>query len=58
MLVGVVSVVGLPSAVAAAPSLAMALGNDVDDALENDGDLTHQARAWTGQGRTAPRGPA
>jgi hypothetical protein len=39
VLVGVVSVVGLPSVVAAAPSLAMALGYNVDDALENDGDL-------------------
>jgi len=39
VLVGVVSVVGLPSVVAAAPSLALALGYDVDDALENDGDL-------------------
>ena len=34
VLLGVVSVVGLPSVVAAAPSLAMALGYDVDDALE------------------------
>ena len=34
VLVGVVSVVGLPSVVAAAPSLAMALGYDIDDALE------------------------
>ena len=41
VLVGVVSVVGLPSVVAAAPSLAMALGYDVDDALEehSGGDL-------------------
>ena len=35
VLVGVVSVVGLPSVVAAAPSLAIALGYDVDDALEH-----------------------
>ena len=35
VLVGVVSIVGLPSVVAAAPSLAMALGYDVDDALEH-----------------------
>jgi len=39
VLVGVVSVVGLPSVVAAAPSLALALGYDVDDALEDDGGL-------------------
>ena len=41
VLVGVVSVVGLPSVVAAAPSLAMALGYDVDDAMEahSGGDL-------------------
>ena len=34
VLLGIVSVVGLPSVVAAAPSLAMALGYDIDDALE------------------------
>ena len=34
VLVGIVSVVGLPSVVAAAPSLAMALGCDIEDALE------------------------
>ena len=34
VLVGVVPVVGLPCVVAAAPKLAMALGYDVDDALE------------------------
>jgi 4-carboxymuconolactone decarboxylase len=34
VLVGVVSVVGLPSVVAAAPRLALALGYDVDAALE------------------------
>ena len=34
VLVGIVSVVGLPSVVAAAPSLAMALGVDIEDALE------------------------
>ena len=34
VLVGVVSVVGLPCVVAAAPSLAMALGYDINDALE------------------------
>ena len=34
VLVGVVPVVGLPSVVAAAPSLAMALGYDINDALE------------------------
>ena len=33
VLVGIVSVVGLPSVVAAAPSLAMALGCDLEDAL-------------------------
>ncbi len=35
VLVGVVSVVGIPTVVAAAGSLAMALGYDVDDALEH-----------------------
>ena len=34
VLVGVVPVVGLPRVVAAAPKLAMALGYDIDDALE------------------------
>jgi 4-carboxymuconolactone decarboxylase len=34
VLVGVISVVGVPSVVAAAPSLAMALGYDINDALE------------------------
>jgi 4-carboxymuconolactone decarboxylase len=34
VLVGVASVVGLPSVVAAAPRLAMALGYDINDALE------------------------
>ena len=34
MLVGVVPVVGLPSVVAAAPKLAMALGYDIETALE------------------------
>jgi 4-carboxymuconolactone decarboxylase len=34
VLLGVVSVVGLPCVVAAAPSLAMALGYDINDALE------------------------
>jgi 4-carboxymuconolactone decarboxylase len=34
VLVGVVPVVGLPAVVAAAPSLAMALGYDVEKALE------------------------
>ena len=34
VLLAVVSVVGLPSVVAAAPTLAMALGYDVNDALE------------------------
>ena len=35
VLLGVVSIVGLPSVVTAAPTLAMALGYDVDDALEH-----------------------
>jgi 4-carboxymuconolactone decarboxylase len=35
VLVGVVGVVGIPSVVAAAPRLAMALGYDVDEALEH-----------------------
>lgn len=34
VLVGVVDVVGLPCVVAAAPSLALALGYDTDDAFE------------------------
>jgi alkylhydroperoxidase/carboxymuconolactone decarboxylase family protein YurZ len=34
VLVGIVSVVGLPTVVAAAPSLAMALGCDLEDAFE------------------------
>jgi 4-carboxymuconolactone decarboxylase len=34
VLLGIVSVVGLPCVVAAAPSLAMALGYDINDALE------------------------
>jgi 4-carboxymuconolactone decarboxylase len=34
VLLGVVSVVGLPSVVTAAPTLAMALGYDINDALE------------------------
>lgn len=38
VLVSVVPVVGLPSVVAAAPSLAMALGYDVDAALEHMSD--------------------
>jgi 4-carboxymuconolactone decarboxylase len=35
VLVGVVPIVGLPCVVAAAPRLAMALGYDIDDALEH-----------------------
>lgn len=35
VLVGVVPIVGLPCAVAAAPRLAMALGYDTDEALEH-----------------------
>ena len=34
VLVGVIPVVGLPSVVAAAPNLAMALGYDTDEAME------------------------
>jgi 4-carboxymuconolactone decarboxylase len=34
VLVGVIPVVGLPCVVAAAPKVAMALGHDVDDAVE------------------------
>ena len=34
VLVGVVPIVGLPCAVSAAPRLALALGYDIDDALE------------------------
>ncbi len=36
VLLGVVSVVGLPRVVAAAPKLAMALGFDTDDVLETE----------------------
>lgn len=39
VLLGVVSVVGLPSVVTAAPSLALALGYDVEDALEQSNDV-------------------
>jgi 4-carboxymuconolactone decarboxylase len=35
VLVGVVPVVGMPSVVAAAPKLALALGYDIDEALEH-----------------------
>jgi 4-carboxymuconolactone decarboxylase len=35
VLVGVVPIVGLPCAVAEAPKLALALGQDVDDVLEH-----------------------
>jgi 4-carboxymuconolactone decarboxylase len=35
VLVGVVPIVGLPCAVAAAPKLALALGYDIEDALEH-----------------------
>ncbi len=35
VLVGVVPIVGLPCVVAAAPKLALALGYDIDDALEH-----------------------
>src|SRR3954452_6011462 len=35
VLVGVLPVVGLPAVVSAAPNLAMALGYDVDDALQH-----------------------
>jgi 4-carboxymuconolactone decarboxylase len=38
VLVGVVAVVGIPSVVAAAPRLAMALGYDIDGALEHQSD--------------------
>jgi 4-carboxymuconolactone decarboxylase len=37
VLVDVIPIVGLPRAVAAAPKLAMALGYDVDEALEGSG---------------------
>ena len=39
VLLGVVSVVGLPSVVTAAPSLAMALGYDINDALEHSSGM-------------------
>lgn len=38
VLIGIVPIVGLPSVVAAAPRLAMALGYDVNDALERASD--------------------
>ena len=38
VLVGVISVVGLPRAVAAAPRLALALGYDLDDAWQQEAD--------------------
>jgi 4-carboxymuconolactone decarboxylase len=38
VLLGVVSVVGLPRVVAAAPNLAMALGYDIDEALEHQSE--------------------
>ena len=44
VLVGVVSVVGLPSVVAAAPSLALALGYDINDALEQPGSMISATR--------------
>jgi 4-carboxymuconolactone decarboxylase len=39
VLVGVVPVVGMPSVVAAAPMLALALGYDIDEALEHQSAL-------------------
>jgi 4-carboxymuconolactone decarboxylase len=44
VLVGVVPTVGLPRVVAAAPTLATALGYDINSALEDQslGDLDHQ----------------
>ena len=39
VLLGVVSIVGTPSVVAAAPSLAMAIGYDIEDALERASGL-------------------
>ena len=38
VLLGVISIVGLPCAVAAAPNLAMALGYDTDEALERQSE--------------------
>ncbi len=38
VLIGVIPVVGLPSVVAAAPNLALGLGYDTDDALEERTD--------------------
>ena len=40
VLVGVIPVVGLPSVVAAAPKLAMALGYDIEEALEQPSPAT------------------
>lgn len=39
VLLGIVSVVGLPSVVNAAPILAMALGYDIEEALERSSDV-------------------
>ncbi len=39
VLLGVISIVGRPSVVAAAPSLALALGYDIDNALEQPSTL-------------------
>ena len=45
VLVGVIPVVGLPGVVAAAPKLAMALGYDIDEALEyQSGPVTSATR--------------
>ena len=38
VLVGVIPIIGLPSVVATAPKLAMALGYDTDDAFEHQSD--------------------
>ena len=45
VLVGVVPVVGLPRVVAAAPKLAMALGYDIDEALERQSGCVSRSTA-------------
>jgi 4-carboxymuconolactone decarboxylase len=48
VLVGIIAVVGLPRVVAAAPKMAMALGYDVDEALDGTSAGPDQARPSSG----------
>jgi hypothetical protein len=58
VLIGVIPVVGLPRVVAAAPKLALALGYDLDEALECNGELMLvEAIAMDGCWSEAPVGP-